>query len=135
MQAFVAAEDTYRAYNDALNAERSGQSSAEPREYLTGQALEDELDAQRFFDGADLRLIGNVVVASFVGQVAEIGDYSARVDAQVCLDVSGTHVEDRDGTDVTPSGRPPRVLLLVTFAGAPSDLMITSSELVEGDSC
>lgn len=133
-EAFAAAEAVYRAYNEAENEERAADSAINSRKYLTGQALEDQIEAARFYDDADLQLVGDVVVVSFQGDRAELASPS-RIKARVCLDVSATRVQQIDGGDVTPAERPLRVLLLVTFIAGPTQLMISTSEMLDGQSC
>lgn len=47
-EAFAAAEATYRAYVDALNARREDpESPVDPRSFLSGHALEADIESQR----------------------------------------------------------------------------------------
>lgn len=132
-EAFAAAEEVYRAYNDALNANRAGDAEADPTELLTGLALESELNASQYLDQRGLKLTGIGEVAAFQGNSANIMDGS--VQARVCLDVSATRLIASDGTDETPLDRLPRVPMSVTFVTSEQGLLIANSNLIEGEEC
>lgn len=132
-EAFAAAEEVYRAYNDALNAKRGGDVEADPTLFLTGLALESDIDAAQYFDQRGLQLLGDGEVVVFHGESASLG--AGSVTAAVCLDVSATRVMTRDGVDETPLDRMPRVLLTVAFVWSDPELLIANSRLVEGEQC
>src|SRR5690349_16979313 len=59
-EAFAAAEETYRAYVDALNERRSNPSGGlDPQTFLTGSALEVDISTQQQLDQAGLTLSGS----------------------------------------------------------------------------
>lgn len=100
--AFAAAEATYRAYVDATNARRSDPNSRpDPTDFLTSDALNATLNAQRRFDEEGIRLIGNTQVTS-VNLVNSTPEYTT---IHVCLDNAATKVINREGLDVTPADR------------------------------
>lgn len=134
-EAFAAAEEVYRAYNDALNDARSGASSKDPSQYLVGQALESDLDAERYFREQGATLTGKTTFTQFEGTSTNSSGEEVEVQAQLCLDVSETHVLDADGADVTPKDRQTRLPLDLTFVGTIDALLISSSNLVEDDEC
>ncbi|WP_311259745.1 hypothetical protein [Microbacterium sp. WCS2018Hpa-9] len=134
-EAFAAAEEVYRAYNDALNEERIVGGSADPGQYLSGLALESHLEAGRYFEEQQLRFNGEGIVDSFNGDSANLDAAVATVTAFVCLDVSQTRVIDGEGADVTPSDRPTRLPLEVVFVGPRRELLISNSNLVDGEEC
>ncbi|AQY02212.1 MULTISPECIES: hypothetical protein [Microbacterium] len=135
-EAFAAAEEVYRAYNDALNQSRiATDTPPNPRIYLTGPALESDLEATRYLQAQGLEVIGEGTVAGFDGTAAALNSGEVEVTANVCLDVSHTQVVDANGGDVTPQGRPTRLPLNVAFVGSDGALLISSSNLIESDAC
>lgn len=134
-EAFAAAEEVYRAYNDALNAARISEEPDGARAYLTGRALESDLEAKRYLDAENLRLVGEGVIDGFEGESATLEKDVTSITVHLCLDVSQTHVEDAAGIDVTPTDRQARLPLEVTFVGSSEALLISSSDLIEGEEC
>jgi hypothetical protein len=132
-EAFAAAEEVYRAYNDALNAKRGGDAEADPTLYLTGLALESDIDAAQYFDQRGQQLLGNGEIIFFHGESA--APDAGSITAEICLDVSGTRVMTKDGVDETPVDRMPRVLLTVAFVWSEPELRIANSGLVEDEQC
>lgn len=133
--AFAAAEEVYRAYNDALNARRDGDPNSDAREYLTGLALEGDADTSGYLKQNGLTLVGHGVVVEFEGESATPSTEMIKIFARVCLDVSVTRLLDQGGNDVTPDDRPPRVPLRVAFIRPDERLLISESSLIEGESC
>lgn len=101
-EAFAAAEDTYRAYIDALSARQTGDESVDPLGFLTGQALEEAIDSDRQLELEQLELRGPISVTALDQIDATV--YSASVHA--CVDMSKARVLDATGTDITPATRP-----------------------------
>lgn len=131
-EAFAAAEQTYRAYVDALNARREDPTSTpDPQTFLVGDALEVDVETQQQLDQAGLRVVGNTEIAALVGTVVE-GD---QVEIEVCLDSSGTRVENVNGADVTPPDRELRSLALVGLTMSSGDPLISSSTTKEAEGC
>lgn len=128
--AYAAAEATYRAYVDALNARRgNADSEPEPNAFLTGQALENEVEAQAQLSDLSLRVIGQSIVVSFVPVTT--ADASTEVVAEVCLDSTATRVMDSTGSDVTPDDRENLTSLSVTLQRLGEDWVITRSTVGE----
>ncbi len=100
-EAFAAAEDTYRAYIDALSARQTGDESVDPLDFLTGQALEDAINSDRQLELEQLELSGPITVTSI--EPKDATDYSAS--AHACVDMSQARVLDASGTDITPPTR------------------------------
>ena len=134
-EAFAAAEEVYQAYTDAVNAERDGDTSADPLSYLVGTALSGSLDTSNKLQEQGWRIVGDSSVRKFSGRAAELDTTGATVHANVCLDVSATSVVDSSDANVTPADRPGLVPLDVEFIGSESGLLITSSDLAEGAGC
>lgn len=134
-EAFAAAEEVYRAYNEAVNAERRGDADAEPRDYLVGLALDGDTNARQILGGEGLVISGNGVIADVARERAEIAHSEVLIEIRVCLDVSSTSVLDESGTDVTPVARQLRVPLRITMTESAHGLVISESTTDEGDSC
>lgn len=134
-EAFAAAEEVYRAYNDALNARRGSDPLADPEQYLTGEALEAYIDAQNTLASLDLRIHGDAVVSSFATEAADISPEDARLTAVACLDVSGVSLVDASGADVTPPDRGPTIAQIITFVGSKRALLIALESSTETTTC
>ncbi|WP_426182371.1 hypothetical protein [Microbacterium sp. TWP3-1-2b2] len=134
-EAFAAAEEVYRAYNDAGNARRNGQSDPNPQDFLIGTALEGDIDALNRLETAGLHLVGHVEVASFTPVSAKLEHGDVQVEAVVCLDATETQVIDEDGTDVTPSNRVPVVAQAISFIGVDSELLISMEDSAKEEPC
>lgn len=131
-EAFAAAEATYRAYVDALNERRKGDSPRiDAQKFLIGQALEDDLATLRALDSEGVRIVGDSAIAGFTG----LSDSPSKVRAVVCIDASDTTVEDELGNDVTPMDRTEETSLDVTFVVVGRDLLISESVTSADDSC
>lgn len=122
-EAFAAAEETYRAYIDATNAYfQDPKTVAQPTQFLTGQALEDEIDSVRAYEEAMVRPAGELHLLSIQGVEVQAG----RIDIHVCIDVRDSRVVDFNGKDVTPQGRQPFASVLVTAVPDPRGLLLSS---------
>ncbi|CAH0156157.1 hypothetical protein [Microbacterium foliorum] len=133
--AFAAAEKVYRAYNDALNARRQGDVTADPQQYLTGAALEGDIDAMNSLVEWGLESTGNATVRSFRGVEFRAGSQATTVSGLVCVDVSQVRVINASGEDVTPSERGEIVAQQVTFTGAPDGVLVSDEASAEETSC
>lgn len=128
-EAFAAAEATYRAYVDAVNARNlDANSEVEPQSFLSGNALTAEVDSQREFERRGITLVGSLRVDS----ISLDSPTTGLVDGVVCLDVSDTRVLDQDGLDVTPADRDPILGLAVQFKGGPGSALISESTAKDG---
>lgn len=134
-EAFAAAEKTYRAYNDAVNKQRSGHDDDKPRMYLTGSALENDLYAARLFKKNGVHIVGNGLITSFTGISSESRGSTSLVTALICLNIGATQVLDSAGVDVTPVGRVNPIALEVSFLKAESRMLITKSNTAAGVTC
>lgn len=103
-EAFKAAEETYRAYTDADNAQRRGEQD-DPQDYLIGDALEGYISGQRALHDAGLTLEGDVLLASFTGDPQSVEQDRRSLSAMVCLDLSKSTARSSSG-DPIPD-RPP----------------------------
>ncbi|MFF7291861.1 hypothetical protein ACFY9N_04935 [Microbacterium sp. NPDC008134] len=134
-EAFAAAEEVYRAYNEAVNAERRGDEEADPRGFLIGFALEGDTDARRVLASEGIVISGDGEITEFTPLQAEFEAGVVSVQVLVCLDVSGTAVLDENGVDVTPSNRQSKVPLLVTLDESDHQLMVSESTADGGQTC
>lgn len=124
-EAFKAAEQVYREYVDAGNARRRGAEGANPQSFLSGQALTDDINAQRTLKEKHLRIVGPSRVSSF--SAIEYDRMREQVNAELCIDVAGSRVIDESGADVTPSSRADLVALRVVMTSQGRQLAITSA--------
>ncbi len=97
-------------------------------DYLTGTALEDELQSQRDLESAKISIQGATEVVKFAPDSAEI-ECTPEVAGVVCLDLSGTVVLGDDGSDITPDDRSEVAALQVAFTWNGSSLLISESSL------
>ena len=123
-EAFKAAEQVYRDYVDAANAQQNGNPDADPQQFLAGTALDEDIDSVRQFDESGLRVTGTSIIRSFRAQLYD--PQSNEVEGLACLDVSRSRVVNAAGADVTPASRPAWVGLSVHMSPRKSGLKIVS---------
>jgi len=134
-EAYAAAEEVYRAYNDAGNARRAGESDADPQRYLAGLALEGDIDTQNLLSSSELHASGAASVESFAGESLRLDGTFATIIGVVCLDASGVALLDSSGNDVTPPERGDIISQRVTFGGADGSLLILDEAVSGGSTC
>lgn len=134
-EAFAAAEEVYRAYLVAEDADGNEEPGEDPQSYLTGQALEEAAAAHQAFDEDGIRIVGTTTLESFEGTTADIDESVAKLVAVVCIDVSKSSVMDSNGSDITPPDRGSTWPLEVTFVGDQSSLLISESLTAESTGC
>lgn len=134
-EAFAAAEATYRAYNDASNARRSGDGSASPEDYLIGRALEADLEASDYFRSQGLEVVGNVTITVFRGLTADFDSQNTSLTALVCLDVSRTRVVDSAGTDVIPVKRGGSIALFTSMSASGTAFLVEDETNAPVEEC
>lgn len=130
-EAFAAAEEVYRAYNDAVNEERAGIPDANPERFLTGDALESYYEGQEQLRNQGITVKGETVVVELVREEVELKGSSADVTATACRDVSDVRGVDLSGIDITPPDRPALVAQIVMLAFDGESFTITTE--AEGD--
>lgn len=134
-EAFAAAEETYRAYNDALNAvDLSDPSSFEPVFALSSGDFEaadrrtlSELHAESY------RFTGKTFVSDFKG-VSSAPPFETII-ASICLDVSASDVVDQSGLSVADPERAKYNSLRVTFRQSGGKLSIDRADREDQMSC
>lgn len=135
--AYAAAEATYRAYVDALNAvDLSDPTTFEPVYALTrGHIHESDRKALTGYNASGVTMTGRTEIRkSFPRSVVD-----GIVDIYVCIDVASVTLTNADGTSLVPSDRAPVQKMLVTAESDTSsatdarivDVVSTS----EGPSC
>lgn len=134
-EAFAAAEEVYRAYNDAVNAQRNGDNDADPYDYLTGKILDSELATAQELDAAGIRIVGATKIVGFDGRVSSHSQSVARVVANVCLDITEARAVDDQGTDVTAADRSDTYTISVELTGTADHLLISEYEVAPGETC
>ncbi|GGD85324.1 hypothetical protein GCM10007269_30300 [Microbacterium murale] len=134
-EAFAAAEEVYRAYNDALNAHRTGDDDADPYDYLTGKILDSELKTAQELEATGIHIVGPTKVVGFEGRVSDHSQSVARVVANVCLDITEARAIDDQGTDVTAADRSDTYTISVELTGAADHLLISEYEVAPGETC
>ncbi|SEB55946.1 hypothetical protein SAMN04489807_1342 [Microbacterium hydrocarbonoxydans] len=133
--AFEAAEEVYRAYNDALNARSAGTSGADPHQYLTGLALEGDIDTQTLLLSSGMRVTGAAMVESFVGESADMGGSASRVIGVACIDVSSVVLLDESGANVTPPERGDKIAQRIVFTGSAESMLIADESVADVSAC
>ncbi len=132
---FAAAEETYRAYTDALNdVDLSDPPTFEAIfEKATGdfEASDRKVFSEMYAD--ELTLTGDAKVISFTPK--NYSDEEGSLTALVCLDVSATDVTDTLGNSQVADDRPDRYPLEIHFEVGPEAVLIASSEQVVDPSC
>lgn len=134
-EAFAAAEETYRAYNDALNqVDPSSPDTFEKLFELSSGSFE-QADRENFSimhaDGHTIE--GQAEVLSFTGH--ETAPPFDTVTAIVCLDVSEVIVRDVNGDSLVNPNRPDRYALDVGFRTHDGSMLIDSAERIEDERC
>jgi hypothetical protein len=138
-EAFAAAEETYRAYVDALNdVDLSDPETFEPVFALTtGDA---NANARRTFSEMHANgwtVDGDSTYENFRGVSVTVRGAAREIVADVCLDVTGVEVIDASGESMVSADRLDRqpVTVALSTSGPLEDLRILSSESTGADAC
>lgn len=130
-EAFAAAEKTYRAYRDAMNAEYRGDAEANADAYLVGAALEDSVSGQRQLEEMGYSLQGEVPILEFLPDNSSIVADRSRLEATICLDLTKSRVVLSNGEDADLPDRPDRTASHVEMSWVGETFMISREG--EGD--
>lgn len=138
-EAFAAAEETYRAYVDALNrVDLSDPATFEDvYAWTTGDSNSNERKSLTQMHADGWRVAGQTRTLGFHGATA-LGSDTQLVVAVVCSDVSSISLIDADGVSVVDEDRRDHYALEVTFSGTTqtrTGLAIASSNAIEAESC
>lgn len=131
--AFAAAEATYRAYNDALNLV----DFADPHTFeavfalLSADASASTRKAFSEFHAEQVRSVGETTFDSFAGTSADL--FRGKVDANVCVDVSGVDVLDESGASIVSPERPARQPMRVRFLARSGEPRMTITDIYPSD--
>ncbi|GAB2691918.1 hypothetical protein BKA24_002289 [Microbacterium marinum] len=112
-EAFAAAEETYRAYVDALNdVDLADPQTFEPLFALTTGELND-LDRRTFSEmhAAGQSVSGETRILAINGLRSDGNE----VDIESCIDVSNVDVRDANGTSLVSADRPDRQLETISL--------------------
>jgi len=134
-EAFAAAEETYRAYNNAVNHQRLGDESVDPLTFLTGDILDSERKTSQELEASGIRINGDTVVTRFTGTDSTLGGPVAQVGATICLDITQARAIDSSGADVTAPGRSDIYAIHATFTGDADQLSISEYEVQADVQC
>jgi hypothetical protein len=132
-EAFAAAEETYRAYVDELNAYHAGDEDADPLRFLSGELREREAEINRQSEEAGLRIEGDLKIASIEHVQASLVARAASVRLDVCSDASEWRLINTDGEDVSVEGVPKRYLLHVEMTTINVDELVIVASVPEGE--
>lgn len=134
-EAFAAAEATYRAFIERVNAVDLGDPSTfEPLyELSSGEFQEADREAYSQMHAEGNVVSGSTVILSFTAKASK-APYSTVI-ASACLDVSAVEVVDARGTSVVSPDRPDVYALDLTFISDGADLRIDSANIREDSTC
>jgi hypothetical protein len=133
-EAFAAAEETYRAYNDAANARDADPTAQpDPQSFLVGTALEADIATNREFEEVGIHIEGTSSVVRVVPVSVDLA--SGDVAISVCIDSSNARVINEVGEDVTRADRDPTVATEVRLVPVAGSLRIESMRGVTDDAC
>ncbi|MCR2811471.1 hypothetical protein [Microbacterium sp. zg.Y1084] len=137
--AFAAAEETYRAYVDALNqVDLSDPATFEAvYAWTTGEANANERQTLSTMHAESLAKTGSNELISFRGDTGS-SSLPTEIAAVACVDVSTVEVIDLAGDSVVSASRPDRYALqleLIASPTTPTGLQIASSNAIEDPAC
>ncbi|WOF21811.1 hypothetical protein N8K70_10485 [Microbacterium betulae] len=127
-EAFAAAEETYRAYIDALNARNAGDEEADPQSFLIGEVLESDQRTREILEQSKQTIQGSLDILSFTPETTTRIADAIQVDAIVCMDATNARILDSNGGDVTPEDTPSIYSLKIELTSADNTLKISASE-------
>lgn len=131
-EAFAAAEATYRAYSDSLNARRRDKSALpDPDSFLTGSALEGSIRGADRLREAGLRVEGESAITRVLPRSAN----HSTATLTVCIDSSTTRVLNENNLEVTPSDRSAISALEIEVVRTVERDLIFRSERTAEDEC
>jgi len=134
-EAFAAAEEVYRAYNDALNDVDVNDPSTHEALYILTSGDFQAADRKAFSElrAENYSLKGETRITKFEG-VASEKPYDEIV-TLVCLDVSDSDVVDESGVSVVPADRPDVDAIRVTFRVIEGTPLIDHADRDESAGC
>jgi hypothetical protein len=134
-EAFAAAEETYRAYTDAVNStDLSDAHTIEPvYEMLTDPAESASRKNYSMYSAEKIRRTGNSKFDTFTPVSFENGLITARL----CIDVSDVELLNSEGESVVPVDRLDRqpIEIELVAGSSPTGLVIRSNIVAENFAC
>lgn len=134
-EAFAAAEEVYREYNDAVNSQRQGDNKVDPLSFLTGEILDAERKSSQELEASGISIKGDTLVTRFSGTDGDISGPVAEIGATICLDITQARAIDSSGADVTASGRSDKYAIHATFTGNAEQLLLSKYEVESSVKC
>lgn len=134
-EAFAAAEETYRAYVDALNRRRaSDETPPTPQDFLVGAALTSDIADQKELTEAGVRVTGESRVDRVIPGDKE-RDSPGEAWIIACVNSEGTRLIDEAGNDRTPPDRALVSNLEVHLQQQNGRWLIADSQLISEGQC
>ncbi|HEX5859438.1 MAG TPA: hypothetical protein VFY91_15135 [Microbacterium sp.] len=137
-EAFAAAEETYRAYVDALNqVDLSDPETFEPVfAWTTGELNGTDRKSFSAWHASGYAILGSAVVASVELSAGESGTKAEEISVDACYDVSGVDVLDTEGVSMVDGSRPDVQALTISFAqssATPTGLVVAAIDPAAGE--
>lgn len=134
-EAFAAAEETYRAYTDAINAVTPADPETFEVTYAFSSGGVQRADRENFsrMHAEGYEISGDAVVTRF--SKLETGEPFEVVRAVICIDVSSVKVLDATGASAVAPDRPDIYEIEATFRWNGSRLLVDEVQRIEGDTC
>ncbi|UNK72589.1 hypothetical protein [Microbacterium sp. H1-D42] len=134
-EAFAAAEETYRAYNDALNEvdTEDPHTFEYALKHSTGDFESRDRKNLSTMHAEGYKMTGDSVVQSFAGESYDSSE--GVVVGIVCIDVSETDIVDSSGGSVVADDRPDVYGATVTFIAKGERLLISRADKAEDGQC
>lgn len=134
-EAFAAAEEVYRAYNDALNSiDPTDTTTFEPLFELSSGSFE-KADRKNLsvMNAEGHKIEGASVIVSFRGERST--PKLDEIQAVACLDVHNVKVTDAAGNSLVSPNRPDIYALHLTFVEYEGSLLIDAADRVDDSTC
>lgn len=134
-EAFAAAEETYRAYNDAFNSLDISNSATFDKLFELSSGNFEAADRKTLSElrAEGLTLTGSTTVSYFDGLKSE--PPFERITALVCIDVSRSDIVNMSGESVLDASRLDVNPLVVTFVFSDGELLIDRADREEESAC
>ncbi|WP_194763281.1 hypothetical protein [Microbacterium sp. UFMG61] len=134
-EAFAAAEEVYRAYNEAFSSIDLGDPGTFEAvfELATGDFQKADRTTLSELHAEGYSFVGSTTVVAF--KPLDASPLLDTVTAVICVDVSMSDVTGADGRSVLPESRPDLNALRVRFIESSSGLLIDHADRVEESKC
>ena len=134
-EAFAAAEETYRAYNDALNSVDPADPDTFEATYAYSSGSFQKADRENFstMHADNYSIVGDAEVNQFLGEKS--APPFDVVTALICIDVSKVEVLDAAGNSVVSPNRPDLYEVRAVFKRTEDRFLIDEAGSIEGTTC